>query len=203
MKEFFNALAPAIRQAVQSAMEKIRREAGDEHIYAAALVTDSDCVTVFLAVNTEEALEKRDKEDRTEERLRDLAPYLSQEKLRQIADGTVSLNRWLPDEWGYSDGTDSHLNSISRQLFDKEATLSNTADELYDEVHEQFQTLLLEALTSVFLELRAEGAFGPEVTCFVSMSDDERTPEIEHASARRLNTPEQYAMFTQLDGFFD
>ena len=98
MKEFFNALAPAIRQAVQSAMEKIRREAGDEHIYAAALVTDSDCVTVFLAVNTEEALEKRDKEDRTEERLRDLAPYLSQEKLRQIADGTVSLNRWLPDE---------------------------------------------------------------------------------------------------------
>ena len=37
-------------------MEKVRQETGKEHIYRAALVTDSDCITLFLAVNTEEAL---------------------------------------------------------------------------------------------------------------------------------------------------
>ena len=46
----------AIEKAVRHAMEKVRQEAGKEHIYRAALVTDSDCITLFLAVNTEEAL---------------------------------------------------------------------------------------------------------------------------------------------------
>ena len=195
MKDFFTTLAPAIRQAVKDTMKKIRQEAGNEHIYAAALVTDSDCVTLFLAVNTEEALEKRDKKDRTEERLGYLAPYLSPEKLRQIADGTVSLNRWLPDEWDYSDGKDSGLNQVSKQLFDKEASLSDTPGDEYDEVHERFQDLFLETVIEVFQELREEGVFGPEVTCFVSMSDDDRAEEIEDDSARRLNTREQYEQF--------
>ena len=44
-------------------------------------------------------------------------------------------------------------------------------------------------------DLRAEGVFGSEVICFLSMSDDDRTPEIEDESARRLNTPEQYERF--------
>ena len=64
MEEFFKALKPMIQRAVQIAMEKIRREAGGEHIYGAALETDSDCITLFLAVNTEESLRRRDEKDR-------------------------------------------------------------------------------------------------------------------------------------------
>ena len=60
MEQFFLDLQSAIKNAVRHAMEKICREVGDEHIYSAALVTDSDCVTLFLAVNTEEILAKRD-----------------------------------------------------------------------------------------------------------------------------------------------
>ena len=75
METFFLDLQPAVVNAVRHAMEKIRREIGTEHIYGAALVTDSDCITLFLAVNTEEALAKRDETDRTPERLAELGEY--------------------------------------------------------------------------------------------------------------------------------
>ena len=65
MEQFFVDLQPAIEKAVRHAMEKLRQEIGKEHIYSAALVTDSDCITLFLAVNTEEALARRDEKDRT------------------------------------------------------------------------------------------------------------------------------------------
>ena len=110
---------------------------------------------------------------------------------------------YIPDEWAYSDGKDSELNQISQRLYDQEETLSNAPDDVYDEVHEQFQEQLLETVTLAFETLRTEGVFGPEVLCFVSMSDDERTPEIEDASAQRLNTPEQYEQFQNWTAFFN
>lgn len=195
MEQFFADLQPTIENAVRHAMEKIHREIGKEHIYSAALVTDSDCITLFLAVNTEEALARRDEADRTPERLAELRKYWSEELVRQVADGSFSLNRYIPDEWGYSDGTDSELNQISRQLYDLEASFSDTDDDAYDDVHEQFQEQFLETVTLVFEALRAEGVFDPETFCFIWMSDDDQTPDIENDSARRLNTPEQYEQF--------
>lgn len=203
MEQFFLDLRPAIVKAVRRDMEKIRQEIGNEHLYSAALVTDSDCITLFLAVNTEEALAKRDQKERKPKRLAELRKYWSEELVSQVADGSFSLNRYIPDEWAYSDGKDSELNQISQRLYDQEETLSNAPDDVYDEVHEQFQEQLLETVTLAFETLRAEGVFGPEVLCFVSMSDDERTPEIEDASAQRLNTPEQYEQFQNWTAFFN
>lgn len=189
------ALQPTIEKAVRHAMEKIRQEIGKEHIYSAALVTDSDCITLFLAVNTEETLAKRDEKDRAPERLAEFRKYWPDELVDQVADGSFSLNRYVPDEWGYSDETDSELNQVSQQLCNQEETLSDADGDTYDEIHERFQELLLETATCAFERLRAEGVFGPEVVCFISMSDDDRTPEIEDVSAQRLNTPEQYEQF--------
>lgn len=203
MEKFFLDLRPAIVKAVRRDMEKIRQEIGNEHLYSAALVTDSDCITLFLAVNTEEALAKRDQKERKPKRLAELRKYWSEELVSQVADGSFSLNRYIPDEWAYSDGKDSELNQISQRLYDQEETLSNAPDDVYDEVHEQFQEQLLETVTLAFETLRTEGVFGPEVLCFVSMSDDERTPEIEDASAQRLNTPEQYEQFQNWTAFFN
>lgn len=203
MEQFFLDLRPAIVKAVRRDMEKIRQEIGNEHLYSAALVTDSDCITLFLAVNTEEALAKRDQKERKPKRLAELRKYWSEELVSQVADGSFSLNRYIPDEWAYSDGKDSELNQISQRLYDQEETLSNADDDVYDEVHEQFQEQLLETVTLAFETLRTEGVFGPEVLCFVSMSDDERTPEIEDASAQRLNTPEQYEQFQNWTAFFN
>ena len=203
MEQFFLDLRPAIVKAVRRDMEKIRQEIGNEHLYSAALVTDSDCITLFLAVNTEEALAKRDQKERKPKRLAELRKYWSEELVSQVADGSFSLNRYIPDEWAYSDGKDSELNQISQRLYDQEETLSNAPDDVYDEVHEQFQEQLLETVTLAFETLRTEGVFGPEVLCFVSMSDDERTPEIEDASAQRLNTPEQYEQSQNWTAFFN
>ena len=203
MEPFFSDLQPAIERAVRNAMENIRREIGKEHLYGAALVTDSDCITLFLAVNTEEALAKRDRTDRTPERLAQLRRYWPGELVDQVAGGSFSLNRFVPDEWGYSDGTDSELNQISQRLYDQEEALSDTDGDDYDEVHEQFQEQFLETVALAFETLRAEGVFGPEVLCFISMSDDDRTPDIEDASAQRLNTPEQYAQFRTWAEFFN
>ena len=193
MEQFFLDLRPAIVKAVRRDMEKIRQEIGNEHLYSAALVTDSDCITLFLAVNTEEALAKRDQKERKPKRLAELRKYWSEELVSQVADGSFSLNRYIPDEWAYSDGKDSELNQISQRLYDQEETLSNAPDDVYD----------LETVTLAFETLRTEGVFGPEVLCFVSMSDDERTPEIEDASAQRLNTPEQYEQFQNWTAFFN
>lgn len=172
-------------------MEKIRREIGNERIYSAALVTDSDCVTLFLAVNTEEALARRDESDRTPERLAELREYWSEELVSRIADGSFSLNRYVPDEWDYSDGTDSELNQVSRRLCEQEEALSDTDDDAYDEFREQF----LETVALAFETLRSEGVFGSEIICFISMSDDDWATEIEDDSAMRLNTSEQYEQF--------
>ena len=195
MEQFFLNLRPAIEEAVRHAMENIRQEIGAEHIYSAALVTDSDCITLFLAINTEEALAKRDQADRTPERLAELRQYWSEELVNQVADGSFSLSRYVPDEWSYSDGPDSELNQVSKQLCDQEETLSDADGDTCDEACEQFQEQLLETAALAFETLRAEGVFGPEAVCFLSMSDDDRTPEIEDESARRLNTPEQYERF--------
>ena len=203
MEQFFADLQPAIEKAVRHAMEKIRREIGREHIYSAALVTDSDCITLFLAVNTEEALARRDEKDRTPERLAKFREYWPEELVDQVADGSFSLNRYLPDEWGYSDGTDSELNQISQQLYDQEVTLSNMDDDAYDEIQEQFQEQFLETVALAFETLRAEGIFASETLCFISMSDDDRTPDIEDGSAQRLNTPEQYEQFRTWVRFFN
>jgi hypothetical protein len=202
MEQFFLALQPVIENGVRRAMEKIRQGIGKEHIYSAALVTDSDCITLFLAVNTEEALAKRDKKDRTSKRLADLRKYWPKELVDQVADGSFSLSRYVPDEWSYSDGTDSELNQVSQQLYSQEEALSDLDDDT-DDVHERFQELLLETAACAFEKLRAEAVFGPEVLCFVSMSDDERTPEIEDVSAQRLNTPEQYEQFQTWAKFFN
>lgn len=203
MEQFFLDLQPAIEKAVQHAMEKIRREIGEEHIYSAALVTDSDCITLFLAVNTEAALAKRDEADRTPERLAALRQYWPEELVGKVADGSFSLNRYIPDEWGYSDGSGSELNQISQRLYDQEAALSDADDDNYDEVHERFQEQLLETVALAFETLRAEGVFDPETFCFISMSDDDRASDIEDDSARRLNTPEQYARFQTWVRFFN
>ena len=56
MNTFYKELDNKIQQAVKVEMQNIQRKIGKERIYAVALVTDSDCVTLFLAVNTYEYL---------------------------------------------------------------------------------------------------------------------------------------------------
>ncbi len=178
MKAFFNNLAEKIEQAVKKDMEQIWKEIGEEKIYAVALVTDSDCITLFLALNTYEYMRKKDAEY-----LEMLHDNLSEEDIKNVKEGTASLTKWTPDEWGYSDGKNSQLVEISKLLYDKEEANSKE--------YEKHTALFFESVTSAFKNLIAEKTFGnnsDEITFFISMSDDERIYEIEDFSAKLLNS---------------
>lgn len=178
MEVFFNNLAEKIEQAVKTDMEQIRKEIGEEKIYAAALVTDSDCVTLFLALNTYEYMRKKDAEY-----LEKLHDNLSEADIKNVKEGTASLTKWTPDEWGYSDGKNSQLVEISKLLYDKEEANSKE--------YEKHNALFFEAVTSAFKNLIVAKTFGnnsDEITYFISVSDDERTYEIEDFSAKLLNS---------------
>ncbi len=167
MDQFYKDLPDRIREAVEKDMQDILKETGDETIYTAALVTDSDCVTLFLAVNTLEFLEENG--------------------------GPESENRWLPDEWGYSDGDNSALAKLSELLFAHDEAMESESDEDgADEKQEDNCRLFFDAVTSALSQLKSAGIFGKQsdkVTCFVSISDDDRAEEVENQSAKQLNTP--------------
>lgn len=99
---FWQGVAEKIRDAIAADMCEILDRTGDEHIYTAALVTDSDCCSLFLAVNTLEYLESEDEKPDDE-------------------------SKWHPDEWGYSDGHGSELVKLSKSLWENHNTLPGEA----------------------------------------------------------------------------
>ena len=170
MDQFYKDLVGKIRDAAEKDIQKIMAKTGSEKIYAAALVTDSDCVTLFLAVNTLEYLKDNG--------------------------GFESEDRWIPDEWGYSDESGSELSKLSRLLFEHDRAISS--DGYTDEEWEQNRRQFFEAAVAAFVRLKVENVFGErtkEVTCFVSISDDDQAEELENWSAQLLNTPELATVF--------
>ena len=182
MELFFKDLGYKIEQAIKKDVQKILKEIGDERIYSVALVTDSDCITLFLAINTYEYLEKEDKKQ--------MKSFYSEEEVNKIREHSISLSKWIPDEWGYSDGKDSELVEISKLLYEKEVSNS--------EEYEKHIDLFLETVTSAFKHLIESKIFGEnseEITYFISMSDDDRAPEIQDYSAKVLCSENVYKRF--------
>lgn len=89
---FYQSLAQTVGEALTKDFGNILNQTGNETIYAVALVTDSNCCSLYLAVNTIE--------------------YLNNE-----TDGSDEC-RWHPDEWGYSDGHGSELVKLSASLWE-------------------------------------------------------------------------------------
>ena len=183
MKEFFNEIENKIQHALTTEIKRILKETGEEKIYAAALVTDSDCITLFLAVNTYEYMQKRDREYIE-------ILHLPEEQAKKIREGTSSVVKWIPDEWGYSDVENSELTEISKLLFAKE---ESNPDEYALHID-----LFIETVISAFkgaIESNIFGENSEEISFFISMSDDERTYEIEDHSAKVLNSEKVYKEF--------
>jgi len=189
METFFKGINKKIQKAAKKDFPKIKKMLKNENPYAVAFVTDSDCVTLWLGVNTYEFLEKTD------------AKYAE--------DGDDYTTKWIPDEWGYStDWDDSGFVKISEKLSDKMDSIYDEIDKLEADLTDDqeqelveeygFTKLFLETVTSAFQELIQANAFGfdPEkITYFISMTDDERTYEIEDNSAKLLNSKKVYEEF--------
>ena len=185
MKQFFEKISLEIVEAVKKDAKKILKEVRNEQIYAAALVTDSDCITLYLAVNTYEQMREKDLKY-----LKLFGDDLDEEEIEGINNGTLSMTKWIPDEWAYSDGKESKLNNVSKQLYAKEE--ENSA------VYAENKALFLEAVTDAWKTLTKDKVFGEkmeDITYFVSMNDDNRTEAIENYSASQLNRKEIYEAF--------
>ncbi len=137
MEKFFNKMSKKIYKAIKKDTKRALKEMKGEELYSVALVIDSDCITLYMALNTYEYLKKAD-----EEYLEMVKEDLSEEDIRQIEEGLVCLTKWLPDEWGYSDGENSELNKITQALYKKEESNS--------EEYAKYKAMFFETVTSVF-----------------------------------------------------
>ena len=199
MELFFKNLANSIEQAVKKDIEKILKEVGNERIYSVALVTDSDCITLYMAINTYEYMQKKDEQYKSNKQyMKMLKKSLSKEKMKSILDSTVSLTKWIPDEWGYSTGKGSNLVDISKILCEKEEALSTEERLQYRELFFEYVTFALKNL----IELDIFGSNSEEITFFISVSDDENLTEIENYSAKLLNSSRLYEQFLKRTEFW-
>lgn len=93
MKQFFEKIGLEIVEAVKKDAKKILEEVRNEQIYAAALVTDSDCITLYLAVNTYEQMREKDLKY-----LKMFGDDLDEDEIEGINNGTLSIRKsgfWL------------------------------------------------------------------------------------------------------------
>lgn len=185
MEKFFSKITPKLYKAIKKDAKRVLKEIEEETLYSVALVTDSDCTTLYMALNTNEYLETAD-----EEYLEMVQEDLSEEEMKQIEEGEVCLTKWLPDEWGYSDGDNSKLNKISEALCKKEVS---APQEYADN-----KTLFFETVVSAFKKAIDDKVFGEnseEVTYFISTSDGDCIYEVENNSAKILNSEKIYEQF--------
>ena len=184
-ERFFESINPKLYKAIKKDMKHILKRIGSEKIYSIALVTDEDCISVYLAANTFEFLRKKDLDI-----LKSMKQYLSEDEIRGVENGSYSLTKWIPAEWGYSDDGSGGLTKISRLLFEQEA---NSPTEYEKDKH-----LFFETTTSVLKRLMKENVFGSytnDITFFITLSDGDGIYEIENHSAQQLNSAEVYEKF--------
>lgn len=193
MKDFFTDLKERLVKAIELDFTNIKKMIGNEKMYAVSLVTDSDTVSLFLAVNTNEFLAKKDDEEDTQDNA--LFAQFAEYFLEKIDLLDAYNTKWIPSEWGYSnnDLIHSEIALIVPKLFEKGTTIDSQELPL-------FQRLFFECLTSALQTLIIKGIFSDNnqaITIFISISDDERTEEIENFSAEILNSEEIYNKFCQ------
>lgn len=194
MELFFKDLEEKIKQAIKKDIINISKKIGKEKVYSVALVTDSDCITLYLALNTYEHMKKEDGKYIKKNKNR-----FSKEIIDKMIEGSINLSKWIPAEWGYSDGKRSELNKVSKLLYKKEESLK-------PEEHQKYKELFLETVTSAFKHLIEKKIFGEnteEITFFISMSDDENISEIENYSAMLLNSKNLYEDFLRRNEFWE
>ncbi|MGA3676116.1 DUF4303 domain-containing protein [Lysinibacillus agricola] len=175
MKEFFDEFGKRMVMAVRSDFKGLSKIIGNERIYAVCLVTDSDAMTVFLAINTYEKMEEK------------YHKYTQKNWSENLNDEILYKTvKWVPAEWGYdnSDLEQSEIVIVSDYLAEKRESIE---DSRFQEFEEKFY----EAMAETLLTLHNEGLFCHEkdnITVFISISDDERIEMVENYSAGLLNS---------------
>ena len=170
-KEFFEEYRTTLKQAIIEDYKSIKKLCNNETPYSCALVTDSDVSTLFFAMNTIEKFN---------------------EKILKVGDKYMAYYKWTPDEWAYGDDDLSD----KRMVINASKILSNKVNE--KEVKENFQLFemnLFENLTETLKDLIETEKLFNDMTVFISISDDNRSREVENYSAKLINSEKLYNIF--------
>ncbi len=183
MNKFLKTLGNDIEKAIKDDAKRVIKETGKEHIYAVALVLDSDCISVYMAVNTNEYLKTADREY-----FEMFKEDLPEDEIIKYESGKAIFTKWIPDEWGYSDGDKSKLNKISRKL----AKMEEKSPEEYESHKDEIINIIINSFDKVI----GSSCFDNEsVTFFVSMADDEQGSDLELDSSKKLNSDVLHNIF--------
>lgn len=165
MNAFLTEFEQQIREGFVADLEGILEEAAHEKVYACAAGTDSDFVTLFLAVNTEQSL----------------ARHISDMRSEGLCDDaeTELYYRWGISEFQY--GEHSHFNHISRFLY--------AQDNVY-----QYKDEMVKIIAKVVNETKGDiftkyNQTKEDITFFISMTDDELAEELENESVALMTNP--------------
>lgn len=161
LKEFEDHFRAGFLSDLEQTLAKVQHE----KVYACAFGTDSDWVTLFLAVNTEEAL----------------ARHISDMKEQGLYDSEEDMiyYRWGCSEYQYGD--DTHFNHISRLLYATEDVY-----QYKDDIIRIIAKVVNETADEVFARY---GQTKADITFFVSLTDDELAEDTENQSVRQMTVP--------------
>ncbi|WP_433746646.1 DUF4303 domain-containing protein [Paenibacillus amylolyticus] len=165
MDRFLSEFEKQFRAGFLPDLEQTLAKVQHEKVYACAFGTDSDWVTLFMAVNTEESL----------------AAHISRMKEQGLCDSEEDeiYYRWGCSEYQY--GEDTHFNHISRLLYATEEVR-----EYKDEIIRIIAKVVNETADDVFAQY---GQIKADITFFVSLTDDDLAEEIENQSVHQMTVP--------------
>ncbi len=169
MAEFYEVLVKELEKALVKELWEIRRAAGDEKIYAAALLTDSGCTSVSLYVNTLEHLS------------------------RTLGGNNSDEAKWKIESWGYSDRMNGRKSLLARSC----QMLLNHDKKDHNE-HLRMRDVFIETAASAFRRaiLKHPLTADPDdVTYFISISDSDGAKRLENFSSKMLNSKAVYKEF--------
>lgn len=169
MADFYETLVKELEKSLVKELWEIRRAAGDEKIYAAALLTDSGCTSVALYVNTLE--------------------HLSRTSGENIPDEA----KWKIESWGYSDRMNGRKSLLAKSC----QMLLNQDKKDHDE-HMRMRDVFVETAVSAFRRaiLKYPLTADPDdVTCYISISDNDNAKRLENFSSKMLNSKAVYKEF--------
>ena len=184
-KSFFADIEEKVYNAMKKDIESIIKMVGQEELYAMALVTDEDCVSLYFAANT---LEKAKEKDLKYAEM--MKARLKEEEIKAVKDGTKSFVKWVPDEWAYSIGKYSPFTEISKMLLKQD---ERNAEE-YAKSKPMFFECLTAAMKKIAEENNAHDRFG-NITYFITLCDGDGIKGIEDFSAKQINSQEVYERF--------
>ncbi|MDQ0660612.1 DUF4303 domain-containing protein [Paenibacillus sp. W2I17] len=171
MDHFLSEFEIQFRAGFLSDLEQTLAKVQHEKVYACAFGTDSDWVTLFMAVNTEESLSK----------------HITNMKEQGLCDSEQDevYYRWGCSEYQY--GEETHFNHISRLLYATEEVQGYK-----DEIIRIIAKVVNETADDVFARY---GQAKADITFFVSLTDDDLAEEIENQSVHQMTVPSLASKF--------